>query len=102
MVKMVILLTAPEETPHEEFVRRLRADHAPMAAELPGLERYVTSVPDDPAESAYDAVSELWFDSTADMAAAFDSEAGAAVQADADEFVADRETLVVDESVHVD
>jgi uncharacterized protein (TIGR02118 family) len=102
MVKMLILLTAPGETDHDAFVERLREDHAPMAAGMPGVQRYVTSVPDDPEKSAYDAVSELWFDSKGDMAAAFDSEAGAAVQADADEFVAEQETLVVDEAVHVD
>jgi len=98
---MVILLTADPAMDQEAFVERLREEHAPLAEDLPNLQRYVTSVPDDPSEAAYDGVSELWFDSAAEMAAAFDSEAGAAVQADAAEFVADRETLVVDEAVHV-
>ena len=98
---MVVLLTADPEMDHDAFVERLREEHAPMAEDLPNLRRYVTSVPDDPAGAAYDAVSELWFDSPADMAAAFDSEVGEAVRADAAAFVADRETLVVDEAVHV-
>lgn len=97
---MVILMTADPEMDQDAFVERLRAEHAPMAEDLPNLRRYVTSVLDDPEEAAYDGVSELWFDSAADMAAAFDSEVGEAVQADAAEFVADQETLVVDEAVH--
>jgi uncharacterized protein (TIGR02118 family) len=104
MVKMVIFLNRAESYSHEEFVERLREDHAPMAEDMPGLLEYSTAIPDDPEAASVDGISELYFEDRASMAAAFDSEVGEAVQADAAEFmrVADNETLVVDEQVHVE
>lgn len=103
MIKMVNLLDRKEGLSHEEFVERWRGSHAEMAADLPGLQRYVTSVPRDPERAAYDGIVELWFEDSAAMSDAFESEVGRAVQADAAEF-ADVEagpTMVVEEQVHV-
>ncbi len=104
MAKIVILLVADEELSHEEFVWRLREEHVPIAEDLPGLVEYRTSVPSDPERAAYDGISELYFEDPAAMGEAFDSEAGERVQADAAEFmqVQQNETLVVDETVHVE
>lgn len=104
MVKMVNLLVRDDGTSHEAFVERFREEHVPMAEELPGLVRYVTAVPRDPERSAYDAVAELYFEDGEALSAAFDSGQGQRVQADAAAFadVDGSETLVVDESVHVD
>lgn len=103
MIKLVNLLVRDEGWTHDEFVRRLRDEHVPLAADLPGVERYTTSVPRDSGRAAYDATTTLYFEDDTALGAAFDGEAGQAVQADAAEF-ADMdasETLVTDEEVHV-
>jgi len=101
MVKMVQLLVKRDDYTHEEFVERWRGEHAEMARDLPGLQRYVTAVPNDPERSSHDGVVELYFEDMDALADAFDSEVGQAVQADAAEF-ADMdagETLYVEERV---
>lgn len=101
MVKMVQLLVKRDDYTHEEFVERWRGEHADMAEDLPGLQRYVTAVPNDPERSSHDGVVELYFEDMDALADAFDSELGQAVQADAAEF-ADMdagETLYVEEQV---
>lgn len=103
MLKLVNLLVRGEGWDHRAFVERLRGEHVPMAEDLPGVERYTTSVPRDPERSAYDAVAELYFEDTAALGMAFDGEAGQAVQTDAEAFadMEASETLVVEEEVHV-
>lgn len=104
MVKMVILLHKQDSYSHEEFAERLQDEHAPMAEGLPGLERYSTAIPSDPEAASVDGISELYFESGKAMAEAFETEAGQRVQADAAEFmrVDENETLVLDETVHVE
>ncbi|WP_232688289.1 EthD family reductase [Halobacterium zhouii] len=87
MVKMVQLLVRAEEYTHEEFVERWRGDHAELAKELPGLQKYTTAVPSDPERANHDGVVELYFDDMAALEAAFDSDVGETVMADAAEFV---------------
>ena len=103
-VKLVDLLVRKEDLAHEEFVERWQGDHAELAEELPGLRKYVTSVPKDPEKAGYDGLLELYFDDTAAIGAAFESETGQEVQADAAEFVNMDEgpTLIVDETVQLD
>ena len=101
MVKMVQLLVRAEGYTHEEFVERWQGDHAELAKELPDLRKYTTSVPNAPERSEYDGVVELYFENMAALEAAFDSESGEAVVADAAEFV-DLDaapTLYVEETV---
>jgi uncharacterized protein (TIGR02118 family) len=101
MVKMIQLLVKRDDYTHEAFVERWRGEHADMAEDLPGLQKYVTAVPNDPERSSHDGVVELHFEDMDALAAAFDSELGQAVQADAAEF-ADMdagETLYVEEQV---
>lgn len=104
MIEMVQFLVRKEGNSHGEFVERWRGDHADLVRELPGLERYSTSVPTDPGKSEYDGVVELGFESEAALKEAFDSEAGRRLQADAAEFV-DLEAsqrMIVEETVHVE
>jgi len=86
MVKMVVLLVRAESLTYEEFLTHWEEKHVPLVEELPGVERYVTSHPTDPEKSAYDGVAEVYFEEMADLGAAFDSEAGEALLADAEEF----------------
>jgi uncharacterized protein (TIGR02118 family) len=104
MVKLVNLLVRAEGWTLDEFVRRLREEHVPLAEDLPGARRYTTSIPRDPERAAYDAITTLSFEDSDALGMAFDGEPGQAVQADAAEF-ADMdasETLVVDEEVHLE
>lgn len=103
-VKLVDSLVRKDGVTHEEFVERWQGDHAELAERLPGLRKYVTSVPKDPEKAGYDGLFELHFDDTAAIGEAFESDVGREVRADAAEFV-DMDagpTLVVDETVRLD
>jgi uncharacterized protein (TIGR02118 family) len=104
MIKYVNVLVREEGWSHEEFLERWTGDHADLAADLPGLQKYATSVPRDPERAGADGIVELYFEDADALAAAFDSEVGQAVQDDADEFVdQDRSRqYVVEETIRFD
>lgn len=102
MMKMVILLDRKEGWSHEEFREYWVEEHAPLVEDLPGVRKYVTSLPTDPERSDHDGVAELYFDDEAALAEAFDSEAGRRLQADADEFAEMAGTLHVEPTVQLD
>lgn len=104
MIKMVDFLVRKDGYSHAEFAERWQGEHAAIAKDLPGLRKYTTSVPTNPNAVEYDGVLELYFDDTAALDEAFESEIGQKVQADAAEFI-DLEagpTLVVDETIQFD
>ncbi|MFC7072658.1 EthD family reductase [Halovenus rubra] len=104
MVKIVDFLHRKDGYSHDEFVERWRGEHGELAQELPGLQYYSTSVPTDPEKAAYDGVLELGFEDMEALGAAFESEVGQEVQADAAEFI-DVDAgprMIVEEHVHVD
>ncbi|ELY96167.1 ethyl tert-butyl ether degradation EthD [Natrialba hulunbeirensis JCM 10989] len=103
MVKLVEFLVRDDEYSHEEFVEHWQGEHAELASELPGLERYSTSVPGNPTEVEYDGVLELTFENSQALNEAFKSEVGQEVQEDAAEFTIPGKgpRLVVGETVHV-
>ncbi|PSP29298.1 EthD family reductase [Halobacteriales archaeon QH_2_65_14] len=104
MVKLVEMLHRAEGYSHDEFVERWQGEHAEIAKELPGLQYYSTSVPTDPEKADYDGVLELGFEDMAALGAAFESEAGQELQADAEEFVdvGAGPRMLVEETVHVE
>ncbi|SDJ97255.1 conserved hypothetical protein [Halovenus aranensis] len=104
MVKIVDFLHRKDGMSHEEFVERWQGEHGELAKQLPGLQYYSTSVPTDPEKAEYDGVLELGFEDMAALGAAFDSEIGQEVQADAEEFidVGVGPRMIVEENVHVD
>lgn len=101
MVKMVQLLVRRDDYTHDEFLERWRGEHAELAKDLPNLQRYATGVPADPGRASHDGVVELTFEDMAALSAAFESDTGEAVQADAAEFadLEAGETLYVEEHV---
>ena len=104
MLKMVDLVVRKDGWSHEEFVERWLGEHAELAKELPGLQKYATTVAADPERAGYDGIVELYFEDSTAMKAAFDSETGQAVMADAAEFI-DMEqgpTVIGDETVQMD
>ncbi|MFB6127950.1 MAG: EthD family reductase [Halolamina sp.] len=103
--KMVILASRADDWSHEECIEYMETEHAPLVEGLPGLVRYTSSVPSAPEAAGVDYVAQLYFEDAAAMDAAFDSETGAAVQADAAEFLdtdALRMVAVGEETVHVE
>ena len=98
MFKAIILLTRAEGANREEFQEWWLERHAPLARQLPGLQRLVFNVVE--AEDApCDGVSELWFDSREDFDAAYASEVGKATAADSLAHVSGRVRLIVTENV---
>ncbi|WP_435063016.1 EthD family reductase [Halobaculum sp. EA56] len=104
MTKLAITLDRDDEWTFEEFREYYLEEHAPLAADLPGLERYTVSFPEDPESATYDALAELYFPDEGTMAESFGSELGEEVTADAATF-ADMdaaERVVLDEHVEVE
>jgi uncharacterized protein (TIGR02118 family) len=104
VIKLVELLVRKEGTTHAEFADYWLDDHSPIAAEMPGVEKYVTSLPTDPEKAEYDGVLELYFEDMESLRNAFDSVAGAETLADAEEFleVGAGPRMIVEETVQVD
>lgn len=104
MIKMVIFVPRQEDMTHEEFREYYRQDHAPLAEGLPNLRKYVVDFPTNPGDAPYDAIAELYFEDMGGLGAAFESETGQEVQADAANFI-DQEaqrTMIVEEDVRLD
>lgn len=103
MFKLVQLLTRDPDLSHDEFVHRWHGEHAALAEQLPGLRKYAVSVPTRPEHSEYDGFAELYFESEAEMKAAFGSDVGQALSADVAEFadVDQSPTLYVNEDVRL-
>ncbi|KTG26954.1 EthD domain-containing protein [Haloferax profundi] len=104
MIKLVNLVVRKPDYSHEEFVERWTGSHAELAKDLPGLVKYATSLPTSPERSEYDGIVELYFEDMDALKAAFSSEIGERVNADAAEFI-DMEqgpTLYVDETTQLD
>ena len=97
-MKAIILLTRKEGTTHADFVDWWLNRHAPLARRLPRLRKAVFNVVEQPGDGQPDGVSELWFDSIDDFAAAYDSEIGKAVVADSLANVSSRQRFFVEEN----
>lgn len=67
MIKLIVLLGRRPELGWREFEQRWLRDHAPLAARLPGLKRYVQNhvlagEREREAPPDFDGVAELWWD----------------------------------------
>jgi uncharacterized protein (TIGR02118 family) len=93
--KAIILLARRDDMTHDEFTRWWFDEHAPLAAQLPGVRKIVFNActPHDEV----DGVSELWFDSEAAFTEAYATEIGERVAADSMAHVRSRTRLFVDE-----
>jgi uncharacterized protein (TIGR02118 family) len=100
--KAVILLSRRDDMTHEQFRTWWLEEHAPLAAQLPGVRRIVfnavaADMADDVANNGVDGVSELWFDDEAAFAAAYATDLGKQVAADSMAHVRGRVRLFVTE-----
>jgi len=101
MIKLVCLITRPQDVPREVFVEWWLTHHAAVASRLPELRRYSISVTHLHSRSAvpYDGVAELWFDSVAAMEQAFSSPEGEACAREDRELIGSRVGFVVEEHI---
>jgi uncharacterized protein (TIGR02118 family) len=93
--KAIILLSRRDDMTHEQFLSWWFDEHAPLAAQLPGVRRIVFNASHD--HDSVDGVSELWFDTRADFDAAYATELGTRVAADSMAHVRSRVRTFVDE-----
>jgi uncharacterized protein (TIGR02118 family) len=98
--KAVILLSRRDDMTHEQFRAWWLEEHAPLAAQLPGVRRIVFNavapdMADDVANTGVDGVSELWFDDEAAFTAAYATDLGKQVAADSMAHVRSRVRLFV-------
>jgi uncharacterized protein (TIGR02118 family) len=98
--KAVISLSRRDDMTADQFRRWWLDEHAPLAAQLPGLRRIVFNVADQTDD--VDGISELWFDSREAFDAAYASDLGRAVAADSMTHVRSRTRLFVAEHVVID
>jgi len=98
--KAVILLRRRDDMTPEQFRQWWLHEHAPLAAQLPGVRRIVFNAAAD--NDDVDGVSELWFDSEQAFVDAYATELGQQVAADSIAHVRSRTRLFVTEHVVVD
>lgn len=82
MIKFTILLVRRKGLSHEDYVLYHQNNHAPLFAALPEVKEYVRryvqsysfqeTMPGLPPP-IYDGITELWFDTVADIAKVFNS-----------------------------
>lgn len=100
MFKAVILLRRRDDMTPEQFRQWWLHEHAPLAAQLPGVRRIVFNAAAD--NDDVDGVSELWFDTEQAFVDAYATELGQRVAADSMAHVRSRTRLFVTEHVVVD
>ncbi len=93
--KAIILLSRRDDMTADEFQQWWLHEHAPLAAQLPGVRRIVFNASSESTD--FDGVSELWFDSHDDFEAAYATDLGKAVAADSMAHVRGRTRLFVTE-----
>jgi uncharacterized protein (TIGR02118 family) len=93
--KAIILLARRDDLTHREFRDWWFDEHAPLAAQLPGVQRIVFNACHDTDE--VDGISELWFETEADFVHAYATDIGKQVAADSMAHVRKRTRLFVDE-----
>lgn len=105
MFKVVTLYKRKAGMDVDSFQQRWLGEHAPIAARIPGLRRYVQSHAlaqgYKKGELIYDGISEMWFDSEPAYRRVSESEAFSAVLKDAEAFTDRSKTIVMTVDVHV-
>lgn len=96
MIKLVVLLTRRPDVNRAEFERYWREVHGPLGMRFPGLRRYIQNhaVGDG---APFDGIAEMWFDDTESLQAALASPESATAGADAANFLARSQLIVVEE-----
>jgi len=67
MYKHVACLVRKDGTSHDEFMAYWRDEHSPLARDIEGVVRYHTVSPNDPENSEFDGLAELYFETLEDL-----------------------------------
>ena len=96
MTKLIVFLTKRPDLTRDEFLHYWRDVHGPLGARMPGVRKYIQNrtTADD---ALFDCVAEMWFDDAAAMQASFGSPESAAAAADAPNFTAKTQMMIVEE-----
>jgi len=107
-------LVRREGMTHEAFTEYWQTEHTPIAREIEGVVRYLTTTPLDPDTAAFDGIADLYFEDLAALHDALgsegsrdyapDKEMAAKAREDVDDFLAvtERPRLIGEEHAHVD
>lgn len=96
MTKMIVVLHRKDGMSREEFRAYWRDVHGAMGARMPRVRKYVQNhVLADGAP--FDGIAEMWFDSPADMQAAFTSEVAQEAARDVVNFLSGQQVVLVEE-----
>ena len=103
MLKMVFLVHRRPGMAAEDFRTYWTQTHAPIAARLPGLRRYVQNhalTPEGEDPPAFDGFAEMWWDDADAMQQSMASPEGQAALADVENFldVGRMQTLIVEQA----
>lgn len=102
MLKVMSLLKRKEGMGFAEFSAWAKNDHPKLAVKIPGMRGYRMNVlQKENAESPYDAISEMWWDSEEARLAGFGTDEGKAAGADAAAHCASRFHFMADEKVFI-
>ena len=102
MIKVLLVAKRRPGLTEDEFITYWQQIHAPLAAQIPGVRRYVINavMPDASlTTSICDGVAEVWFDSLAALQEGLTSKAGQTAAADIPNFCAPASGTVVAEEV---
>lgn len=104
MRKFVSLLVRRQDLSYEEFASYYLNEHAPLAESLPGVRKYVTSLPANVEKAEYDGMTELHIEDGVSLSEIFGSDVGQRLEADTENFLDTdhSEMLVLESSVQFD
>jgi uncharacterized protein (TIGR02118 family) len=74
MYKHVACLVRKDGMTHDEFMEYWQNQHSPLARDIEGVVRYHTVYPNDPENSEFDGLAELYFETLDDLHEALGSE----------------------------
>ncbi|MDQ0615168.1 uncharacterized protein (TIGR02118 family) [Microbacterium sp. W4I4] len=102
MFRVIVVIRRKEGMSREEFLRHWTQEHPAFVRRLPGLRGYRQSPAiEHRKEWPYDGMAELFFDSVAAVARAFDGVPAAELFAHEDDFLEDVTWFIADEPVDV-
>ncbi|MFB6103953.1 MAG: EthD family reductase [Halobacteriaceae archaeon] len=89
MTTLLVAFDGRDDLSTDDLRRYYREEHAPLVADLPELEAYEVTFPKDPDRAPWDGIARLQFPDRAAFRTAMASDAAAAMEADAEHFVAE-------------
>ncbi|WP_430296675.1 EthD family reductase [Sinomonas sp. B1-1] len=98
MVKVIAVLNAKPGITREEFLHKWNVEHPVLVRKLPGIRRYRQNPAiEHRKEWPFNGMAELWFDSVADVRAAYAGEEAERLFAHEEEFLERMQWFIADE-----